>query len=34
MMPHPERASEEILGNTDGRMIFESFLALTATSAR
>ncbi len=27
MMPHPERASEEILGNTDGRMIFESFLA-------
>lgn len=34
MMPHPERASEEILGNTDGRMIFESFLALTATSVR
>ncbi|MBC8048396.1 MAG: phosphoribosylformylglycinamidine synthase subunit PurQ [Fimbriimonadaceae bacterium] len=27
MMPHPERASEEILGNTDGRLIFESFLA-------
>ncbi len=27
MMPHPERASEEILGNTDGRIIFESFLA-------
>lgn len=27
MMPHPERASEEILGNTDGRMIFESFLS-------
>jgi len=34
MMPHPERASEEILGNTDGRMIFESFLALSATTAR
>ena len=27
MMPHPERASEEVLGNTDGRIIFESFLA-------
>lgn len=27
MMPHPERASEEMLGNTDGRIIFESFLA-------
>lgn len=27
MMPHPERASEEMLGNTDGRLIFASFLA-------
>jgi phosphoribosylformylglycinamidine synthase len=27
MMPHPERCSEKILGNTDGRMIFESLLA-------
>lgn len=26
MMPHPERCSEEILGNTDGRAIFESLL--------
>ncbi len=26
MMPHPERASEAILGNTDGRMLFESLL--------
>lgn len=26
LMPHPERASEEVLGNTDGRMIFESFI--------
>lgn len=26
MMPHPERASEEMLGNTDGRLLFESFL--------
>lgn len=24
MMPHPERASDNILGNTDGRKIFES----------
>ncbi len=27
MMPHPERASEAILGNTDGRLLFESVLA-------
>ncbi|HLP92563.1 MAG TPA: phosphoribosylformylglycinamidine synthase subunit PurQ [Saprospiraceae bacterium] len=27
MMPHPERASEEVLGNTDGRGLFESLLA-------
>ncbi len=33
MMPHPERASEEILGNTDGRMIFESFLRHAQTPA-
>ncbi len=26
MMPHPERCSEEILSNTDGRAIFESAL--------
>ena len=24
MMPHPERASDEILGNTDGRRILQS----------
>lgn len=29
MMPHPERASSGILGNTDGREIFESILQLT-----
>jgi phosphoribosylformylglycinamidine synthase subunit PurQ / glutaminase len=29
MMPHPERATEEALGNTDGRLIFESILKLT-----
>jgi len=27
MIPHPERASDEELGNTDGRAIFESLLA-------
>lgn len=26
MMPHPERASEDILGNTDGKIMFESLL--------
>lgn len=26
MMPHPERAAEDILGNTDGRLLFESIL--------
>lgn len=33
MMPHPERAAEERLGNTDGRLIFESFLAMTEVAA-
>jgi phosphoribosylformylglycinamidine synthase len=27
MMPHPERASEAILGSEDGRVIFESMIA-------
>lgn len=27
MMPHPERASEEVLGNTDGHRLFESLVA-------
>ncbi len=26
MMPHPERASEDILGNADGRLLFESLI--------
>ena len=26
MMPHPERASDAVLGNTDGKMIFDSIL--------
>jgi phosphoribosylformylglycinamidine (FGAM) synthase-like amidotransferase family enzyme len=28
MMPHPERASEKVLGNTDGLKLFESLLSL------
>lgn len=31
MMPHPERASEDVLGNTDGRAMFESLLATVAS---
>jgi phosphoribosylformylglycinamidine synthase len=27
LMPHPERASEEILGSADGRLIFDSLVA-------
>ncbi|HMX41427.1 MAG TPA: phosphoribosylformylglycinamidine synthase subunit PurQ, partial [Saprospiraceae bacterium] len=27
MMPHPERASESVLANTDGRGLFESLLS-------
>lgn len=26
MMPHPERAADPLLGNTDGRLLFESIL--------
>jgi phosphoribosylformylglycinamidine synthase len=26
MMPHPERCSEAVLGNTDGKLIFESLI--------
>lgn len=32
MMPHPERASEGLLGNTDGRLLFESLLATELVS--
>ena len=28
MMPHPERAAESILGSADGRLIFESLIAV------
>jgi phosphoribosylformylglycinamidine synthase len=27
MMPHPERSSEDLLGSSDGRKIFESILS-------
>jgi len=30
MMPHPERASEIVLGNTDGRALFESLIETVA----
>lgn len=33
MMPHPERAADELLGNTDGRSLFESILASSLVSA-
>ena len=34
MMPHPERAAEEILGSTDGRRIFEAIVASVAEAGR
>lgn len=32
LMPHPERASEPILGSSDGRRLFESLIASQASS--
>ncbi|PLX23280.1 MAG: phosphoribosylformylglycinamidine synthase I [Marinilabiliales bacterium] len=32
MMPHPERAADDELGNTDGRLIFESMISILATN--
>jgi phosphoribosylformylglycinamidine synthase subunit PurQ / glutaminase len=34
LMPHPERASEGILGSADGRLLFESVLSLTRQPGR
>jgi len=34
MMPHPERCSEEILGNTDGLALFEAALESTTAAGR
>lgn len=33
MMPHPERAADELLGNTDGRSLFESLLKAALVNA-
>ena len=30
MMPHPERAAENLLGNADGRLLFESLLSTSS----
>jgi phosphoribosylformylglycinamidine synthase len=34
LMPHPERASEELLGSNDGRIIFSSLAATLAELAK
>lgn len=33
MMPHPERAADTLLGNTDGKSLFESILKASLVSA-
>jgi phosphoribosylformylglycinamidine synthase len=33
MMPHPERAADLDLGNTDGRRVFESILSVLVEQA-
>ncbi len=34
MMPHPERAADDELGNTDGRFIFESMISILASNSK
>jgi phosphoribosylformylglycinamidine synthase len=34
LMPHPERASERVLGSDDGRMLFDSLKGFLAGDAR
>ena len=34
LMPHPERASEQILGSADGRGVFESILSFARAAAK
>jgi phosphoribosylformylglycinamidine synthase len=34
MMPHPERASEAILGNTDGLILFQSLYSSVLQASR
>lgn len=33
MMPHPERAADELLGNTDGKSLFESMMKAALVNA-
>jgi phosphoribosylformylglycinamidine synthase I len=33
MMPHPERAADELIGNTDGKSLFESLLKAALVNA-
>jgi phosphoribosylformylglycinamidine synthase len=33
MMPHPERACSNALGNTDGRQLFNKLFSLTVAAA-
>jgi phosphoribosylformylglycinamidine synthase I len=33
MMPHPERAADDIIGNTDGKFLFESILKAALVNA-
>lgn len=34
MMPHPDRSSEQILGSTDGKLIFESMVNALASAGK
>jgi phosphoribosylformylglycinamidine synthase len=34
LMPHPERASEEILGSSDGRLLFQSLALVLAEKTK
>ena len=34
LMPHPERASEPLLGSADGRLIFESLISASSAVER
>ena len=34
LMPHPERASDELLGSTDGLVLLSAFVAIPATAHR
>ena len=33
MMPHPERASDPLMGSTDGLVVFESLVVFTSVTA-